>query len=309
MNNLGGAIMRILLFSLTLLCAVLPAVAQDKSKEEIEREKRFQEEASNVNKDTTVLSGWKHTAATGLNLSEMSFTNWAAGGENALSYTLWVQGRSALYGERTVWKNSYKFAFGQARLADAGLRKTDDEIYVETFLVYKIGTTINPYAAATLRTQFAPGYSYIADVGTKVSKFFDPAYITQSAGAAYQPLPGLSTRVGLALREVVTSVFTQYANDANTTDVKKVRVNGGLESVSELSTMVVENVGLVARLELFSPFDAMDRIIVRNDYAVIAKVNEYITTNLTLNLINDVTVTPRTQVKQALTLGVTYNLL
>ena len=76
-----------------------------------------------------------------------------------------------------------------------------------------------------------------------------------------------------------------------------------------LSQKVNGNVGLVARLELFSPFDAMDRIIVRNDYAVIAKVNEYITTNLTLNLINDVTVTPRTQVKQALTLGVTYNLL
>ena len=52
----------------------------------------------------------------------------------------------------------------------------------------------------------------------------------------------------------------------------------------------------------------MDRIVVRNDYSIVAKVNKYISTGLTFNLINDVNVSARTQMKQALSLGLTYTL-
>jgi hypothetical protein len=234
------------------------------------------------------------TAAAGLNLSEVSFKDWSGGGENSLAYSLWLQGSSALVEEKTLWTNSYRLAFGQSRLSDQGLRKTDDEIYAETFLIYKVGAIINPYAAATLRTQFAPGYSYDGGSATEISKFFDPGYVTQSAGVAYAPLAGFTTR---------------YANDVNSTSDKKVSVTGGLESVSELSLGIAENVSLVMRLELYDPFESMDKVIVRNDDAIVAKINNYLTTVLTLNLLNDVHVTPRTQIKQALAVEVNYTLL
>ena len=64
----------------------------------------------------------------------------------------------------------------------------------------------------------------------------------------------------------------------------------------------------MGRLELFAPFQTMDRIVVRNDYSIVAKVNKYISTGLTFNLINDVNVSARTQMKQALSLGLTYTL-
>jgi hypothetical protein len=64
----------------------------------------------------------------------------------------------------------------------------------------------------------------------------------------------------------------------------------------------------VGRLELFAPFQSLDRIIVRNDYSIVAKVNKYISTGLTLDIINDVNVSARTQMKQALSLGLTYTL-
>jgi hypothetical protein len=50
-------------------------------------------------------------------------------------------------------------------------------------------------------------------------------------------------------------------------------------------------------------------VIVRNDDAIVAKINNYLTTVLTLNLLNDVHVTPRTQIKQALAVEVNYTLL
>jgi hypothetical protein len=95
----------------------------------------------------------------------------------------------------------------------------------------------------------------------------------------------------------------------NSTSDKKVSVTGGLESVSELSLGIAENVSLVMRLELYDPFESMDKVIVRNDDAIVAKINNYLTTVLTLNLLNDVHVTPRTQIKQALAVEVNYTLL
>jgi hypothetical protein len=141
-----------------------------------------------------------------------------------------------------------------------------------------------------------------------VSRFFDPAYVTQSAGMEYKPVPEFSTRVGAALREVVTSQFNKYATDLTTNTVHKVWTRGGLESVSELNANVAENIQFVGRLELFAPFQSFDRIVVRNDYSIVAKVNKYISTGLTLNIINDVNVSARTQMKQALALGLTYTL-
>jgi len=295
------------LFVALLLCGSLSA--QPKTQEDANREKRFQDQAAKAGSDTTHPQGWSHTASTGINLTQVSFKDWVAGGSNALAYTLWLHGESTLNGDKALWMNAYRFAFGQARLADQGLRQTDDEIYFESLLIYKLGAYVNPYVAATLRSQFAPGYTYTATERTEVSKFFDPGYLTQSAGVAYRPVPEFTTRLGLGLREVVTSQFTQYARDPSTNVIKKVRVNGGLESVNDLNMVVAENIGLVARLELFAPLNSLDKIIVRNDYILSAKANKYITTNLTFNLINDVNISPRTQMKQALALGVVFSLL
>jgi hypothetical protein len=292
-----------------LLLSGVSGMAQVKTQEEIDREKRLQEEAAKVNKDTTRFEGWKNTARTGINLSQVAFKDWVAGGENAISYTTWLQGASALLTERTVWNNSYKFAFGQAKLGDQAMQKTDDEIALETFLIYKVGTTINPYVAATLRTQFAPGYAFDGGTRRRVSKFFDPAYMVQSAGFAYQPSTGVTTRLGGAVREVITSAFPAYADDPATPVVEKTRVSGGVESVTDLVAALDDNIALIARLELFAPFNAMDRINVRNDYALTLKVSKYIATNVTVNILNDVNVSARTQIKQALSLGITYSLL
>ena len=172
---------------------------------------------------------WTHGLVAGLTLTQVSFTDWAAGGENALAYSFSADGKSILNVGVWNWENKYQFAFGQTRLGDQELRKTDDKIDLSSILTWKIGTFINPYFGLTVKTQFAKGFTYNA-LGNKfeVSKFFDPAYITQSAGVGYQPSNIIKTRLGLALREIVTDDFPQYANDPSSTDIRKVAVDGGL---------------------------------------------------------------------------------
>src|SRR5512140_3522121 len=200
-----------------ILLAVFVFLSLDASaqltKEEQDREKKFQDKAGT--QDTSKLFGWKHSVVAGANLTQASFTNWVQGGQNALSYTLWFNGAAVQNMEQTNWTNTLKLAFGQARLGGQGIRKTDDEISFESLLIYKLALVVNPYASVTARTQFAPGYSYDAlGNATAVSAFLDPGFFTQSIGAAYTPAAGIKTRLGLALREVVTSKYNQYSGGA-----------------------------------------------------------------------------------------------
>jgi hypothetical protein len=294
------ALMFLLLASTSLL------LAQEK---EADREKRFREETAK-GLDTTKATEWQLSSVSGINLTQVSFKDWAQGGANSLAYGLWGSLSAVDRGVATRWSNNVKLTFGQARVGDQDLRKTDDEIYLESLLIYLLGTSINPYGAFTLRTQFAPGYAYFDTAPRQqISAFFDPAYLTQSVGLAYSPVAHLTVRVGAALREVVTSAFPQYADDPETPEIEKTRVDGGLESVVDFQWTFAENMLWSSRLELFAPFKSLDRVVARNDNTVAMKVNQYVTVNFNVQLINDVDVTARTQVKEALAVGFSYTLL
>lgn len=253
---------------------------------------------------------WTHTLVSGLTVTQVSHTDWVQGGENALAYTFSIDGKSVRDVSATNWSNSYKIAYGQTRLGSKGLRKTEDKIELESVLTYKLGTAINPYASATFKSQFDDGYKYDDVAGTKVktSSRFDPAYLTQAVGVGYQPIEQVKTRLGAALREVLSDA-NGFADDPATATVETSNVEGGLESVTDISWKLEENLLFTSKLEMFAPFNNLDVVIVRSDNVLAAKVNQYITVNLTLQLINDANILARTQVKQTLAMGLTYTLL
>ncbi|HTY36800.1 MAG TPA: DUF3078 domain-containing protein [Bacteroidota bacterium] len=253
---------------------------------------------------------WKHTMVAGLNLTQVSFTDWAQGGENADAWAVSAEGRSERNDTSTDWTNDYKFAFGQTKIGSQSTRKSDDKIDLGTVLTLKLGSYINPYAAASLKSQFAVGYIYDnAGNATAVSKFFDPAYIMQSVGAGYQPITQIKTRLGLALREILTSEFPVYADDPSTQQVEKTRIEGGAEAAVNIEWKVMDNILFTSTVELFSAFKTFDQVVVRSDNTLAAQVNKYITANFNVQLINERPVTPRTQVKQTIALGLRYAIL
>lgn len=267
--------------------------------------------AAGTEADTMKYEGWKVSAVVGAGLSQAAFSNWAQGGENSFAYTLNGLVNGTLYGERSRWSNTLSLRYGQAQIGDDDPKKTDDEIYFESIFVYRVWDPFHPYAAATLRTQFAPGYDYPDNSPrVRVSKFFDPAYLTQSVGVIYEPSAIFTSRLGVAAREVFTSEFPQYADDPETvTEIEKSRVDIGMEWVSTLNYEFLPNMVYVSRLELFAPFNAFDRVVVRWDNVVSGKINDWFSVNLGVQVLNDVNVTPRTQLKQTLTLGISYQLL
>ncbi|MBP6672523.1 MAG: DUF3078 domain-containing protein [Bacteroidetes bacterium] len=261
---------------------------------------------------TAEQSNWKHTLIAGLTLTQVTFTDWAQGGENALAYTLGIDGKSVQDLTATNWSNSYKFAYGQTKLGSKGLRKTDDKIELESVLTYKLGTHVNPYASATFKSQFDDGYKYddVANTKTKISSALDPMYLTQAVGIGYQPVAEVKTRLGAALREVFDKNRFGYSDDGKTTpEIEASKVEGGLESVTDIEIKIEENTLFTAKLEMFAPFNNIDVVVVRSDNTLSSKVSKYISLVFNVQLINDRSVTAKTQIKEGLALGISYALL
>ncbi|MBI2429890.1 MAG: DUF3078 domain-containing protein [Ignavibacteriales bacterium] len=246
-------------------------------------------------------STWKHNLVAGLTATQVSFNDWAGGGENALAYTTVIDGRSVQDLETTNWSNTYKLAYGQTRLGSKPLRKTDDKLEFESVLSYKVGMVINPYASFTLKTQFDVGYKYddAANTKTVLSRFWAPAYLTQSVGIGYAPRQEIKTRLGAALREVRTR--TGY--------IENNRTEGGIESVTDAQISFEQNILFTSKLELFAPFNNIDVVVMRSDNSFTAKVSSIISVTLNIQLINDANVSARTQIKETIALGITYALI
>jgi Protein of unknown function (DUF3078) len=260
-----------------------------------------------IKDSTSATEAWNHDLVLGFGLTQVSFTDWEQGGENSLSYRASLEGKSVRAGATITWSTDYKFIFGQTRSGTQGMRKNDDRIDVESVVSYDIGTYVNPFASLSIQTQFAKGFKYGKDGGREaVSEFFDPAYITQYIGVGYMPVSILRIRLGFALRETIVSRFTIYTDEPGTEQVEKFRIDGGPSIVTELEWKLDDNILLKSKLNLFAPIRSFDHIIVRSDNSLSARVNRFLSVDLELALINERDISPRTQIKQSIAVGLNY---
>jgi hypothetical protein len=256
--------------------------------------------------------GWRNNLVTGLTLTQVALKDWQQGGEDAFAYTGLVKGSSVDIEAGSIWDSKIELAFGQAQLGEKGVRKTDDRIDLQSMYTYKLyeESKLNPFAAVSLKSQFARGFEYdSAGRPTAVSAFFDPAYLTQSIGASYRPVPEFTTRLGAALREIITSTYTKFADDPATPEIETTLVEGGMESVSNLRWEFAENMLLTSELNIFMPVKQTRNTLVRGSTSIAAKVNEYIAVLVAVEAINDPRVTLRTQIRESLAIGFSYTLL
>ncbi len=252
---------------------------------------------------------WKHSLVGSLLGSQVTYSDWVQGGENTIAWNALLDGKSVYEKGKNNWSNTYKFAFGRTRLGDKGFRKTDDRIDLESVFTYKVNVYVNPYAAATFKSQFAPGLIYDEHgVSTKVSRFLDPAYLTQSAGVGYQLLPQAKIRVGAALREILTDQYTRFADDPKTGELEKRVVEGGMESVLNVDWKWSQNLLFTSVAEWFGAFKDMKRTALRTNNTLAATVSKLVTVNFNIQTINEPRVSLRPQIKQTFGIGLNYSL-
>ena len=271
---------------------------------------------------------WKHGGFAAINFNQMSFSNWAAGGINALSVT--TLGNMYLnYNKNKIsWNNNLDIAYGMVQNKGQELRKNEDKIdFLTKFSHHSPVKNLNFAVLANFKSQFAPSYTY-DDKNVKspmISTFLAPAFILASIGIDYKPKPFLSIYISPA-----TGKFT-IVNVNDVAIKKSFAVDTNKVSRSEFGALMNvffqkdlrKNVNLLSRLSLFNNYTDVNlpnrkNIDVNFESMINARINRYITASLFLNWIydNDISISydesdptkkgPRTQFKEVFGIGLSY---
>lgn len=161
--------------------------------------------AQNTNPSDT--SYWRKGGTGSITFSQVSLTNWAAGGQNSVA----VNSNLSLFANRVKgrgkWENSLDLAYGLIRQGDASFTKSDDLINIVTKYSYRMNRESGKWFFSALmdfKTQF---YEGVDEEGNFISDFMAPAYLTVGLGISYDPSDQLSFSY-----QPVTGKFTFVRN-------------------------------------------------------------------------------------------------
>lgn len=259
--------------------------------------------------DSLKLSNWGYSGVAGLNISQIALENWTQGGDNALAFTLLGNFGAKYVDSPWTFNNSLKLAFGRTKLGKDEFRTNDNELFLESILSYSFGWAVDPYFSNTVRTVISKGFNYKVVPALQTSQFFDPGYITQSIGFIYHKIPNITTRLGIGFQETITNKFPNYSDDPSTTpEIEKFKLDTGIESVTDGSFKLDDNVLYNSQLRLFSKFKELDVWDVRWDNLITAQISKYFNVNFNVLVIYEKKQSLKTQLKEALQLGITYTL-
>lgn len=269
-------------------------------------------EISEAEKDTTY---WQSSFSAGLNFNQAGFSNnWKAGGVNSVAFGSLVAGKASYEKEKFSWNNELELLFGIVRNEGEQTRKSNDRIFLDSKLGYKVSKNWSAYFSANYLSQFAEGYTYNDD-GSKslISKFMAPGFLTSSLGLEYQPNETFFVRIGpLSPRftfvtdaEIIANVPSNYGVPAGET----MRVEWlAMQIFASLDKDLSENLNLKSRYALFANYEtlAFDAIDHRLDLTLTAKITDIINVTLTGIALYDLDQDPGVQYSQALALGILY---
>ena len=234
---------------------------------------------------------WKFGGTASLNLSQLSLTNWAAGGDNSLSGNILINLSADYARDKTSWENKLVLGYGLIKQGEDPTRKSDDQIDFASKLGIKAGEKWYYTFLLGFKSQFAPGYDRPGDADRmKISNFMAPGYLNISAGMDYKPSDAFSL-----LLSPVTGKFT-FVLDDDLSAAGSFGLDPGQKSRAELggyvkmafTKEVLKNVTLDTKIDLFSNyFDHPQYVDVNWNLLLNFKVNEYLSASLLTQLIYD----------------------
>lgn len=243
---------KILFFLLSV--TTIHAAAQDMSI------KTLQAEASKtVKKDNSDTSSkhWKKGGLYGINISQGSLSNWAAGGDN---FSLSVNSALSLYAfhknGKHSWDNTFDFNLGYVNTTSLGSRKNDDRFDLLSKYGCAISPRLNVAGLFNLRSQFFKGFTFPGGVKTYSSSFLAPGYLLLSAGLDYKPAKNLSLFFSPATARWVIVKDTALANRGlyGVEPGKKSALEfGGFATISYMKE-INKHITYKSRLDLFSNY-------------------------------------------------------
>lgn len=263
-------------------------------------------------------SAWTKGGDVSLVFSQVSLSNWSAGGENSLATNAFFNYFANYKKDSWIWDNKFEFAFGLQKQGEQSLRKSDDKLYFKTTAGKELKNHWYFTGSFDFKSQFAKGYNYPNDVDV-ISKLFAPAYITFATGFQYKKTDAFVFNVSPVAGKltVVGDEDLSNAGAFGVTPGSKTKWELGASINLLIKKEIMKNVELKSNLDLFSAYtNNPEYIDVNWEVFINMKVNEYITTTFTTHLIYDHDIMiadennvmePRVQFKELFGVGISYN--
>lgn len=249
--------------------------------------------------DTTY---WKMGGAGSITFTQVSLTNWAAGGDNSVSLNGYFNVFADYTKDKIVWSNNLEMGYGIIKQGDADSRKTDDILAASTQIGYKISKTVFWSSLLDFRTQFVEG---LDGDGNRISDFMAPGYLLVATGLDWQPSPIFSltyaplTGKFTFVSDQVLANSGAFGVDAGEIDPNNplVFLTDGKTTRAELGSFlkaklvkenVIKNVNFTSKLELFTNYlQDFPTVDVNWQNAIVMKVNDFLSVNWQTQLIFD----------------------
>lgn len=217
--------------------------------------------------DTTKSKNWKYKADYTLMINQIGFSNWATGGESAIT------GQATIDYKLKYQKNKFKFthaahlAYGIAGYFNKDIEKTDDKLDLNFTFEHEISKKLGFSGMTIFKSQFTNGYNYPND-SVLTSAFMAPGYVTVSLGLTYTPSKKFHLYVS-PLAGKVTFVLNQQLANAGAFGVTKaiydslgnVIVPGkkylgqlGINFLCTYKTNVIKNIHYHTNLNLYNNY-------------------------------------------------------
>jgi hypothetical protein len=271
-------------------------------------------------------TGWKKSLIVDITTTQTSYSDSWVGGE-AGSFN-WVGNLNGFAEKKmAAWmefKSTLKLSFGQTMTQDeeskqwSKARKSTDLIDWENVGRFTLGWFVDPYAAFRAETQFFDG-----SVREK-RRYFSPLRLTESAGFARKFYEKdnefVTSRLGLGIRQIFK---TAIIDTANLITDDSTLVDGGLESVTDVSITLNEKLTYTGKLSLYKALyfsgkddvkgtefeDDWKAIDVNWENIISAAVTKIVTVNLYTQLLYDKEVSRRGRFKETLAIGFVFKMV
>ncbi|MEO9511030.1 MAG: DUF3078 domain-containing protein [Flavobacteriaceae bacterium] len=272
-------------------------------------------------------SFWHKKNEFGLNINEVAFVNWNAGGDNSVSALANVSFTRNYKFRYLNWNNELRLHYGLNAQEGRQLRKTDDQIRVSSTISFRKDTITNWYYSvkANFNTQFSNGFKY-PDTDNPISRFMSPGYLFLGAGISYIPE---GKKFNLYISPITQKAT--FVTDENLSNQGAFGVEEGKHMFMEFGFLVtntweeevLKNVTMIHRVNLYTDYlISFGNIDVDWEMNFNLKVNKYINANIGTHLIYDDDINfdelvaddgtiidpgiPRIQFKQLLGVGLSY---
>ncbi len=224
--------------------------------------------------------------------SQVSLTNWAAGGSGSIAFNAYLNGMANYAKGKIFWDNRAQLGYGFVQNYDVGYRKSEDRIILDSKWGYQAYKKIYFSAFMNFKSQFSPGFDYNKNNEAKMkSKFLAPGYLTVGLGMDWKPGNGKVFSLNfapltgsMAIVAADSALRVKYGNKYN----RPVRWELGAQLKAVFSKALTKDFKVASQLSLFSDYmGTPSNIVVYWDVQADYTLNKYFKASLRTNLIYD----------------------